>query len=62
MGVKANSPAAQAFGRLFGDNSIIDLRGQKIDDILKNKDLSDGLQGAVLHQYIARVVKISPHL
>lgn len=47
MGVEANSPAAQAFARLFGDNNVIDLRGQAINKILENKNLVEGLQGAV---------------
>jgi len=47
MGVTVNSPAAQAFGRLFGDNNMIDLRGQAIENILENKDLVKGLKGAV---------------
>jgi len=47
MGVKADSLAAQAFGRLFGDNNIVDLRGQAINNILENKDLVKGLKGAV---------------
>ena len=47
MGVKPNSPAADAFGRLFGDKSMYSLRGEKIEDILKNKDLIAGLEGAV---------------
>ncbi|MCX5693343.1 MAG: hypothetical protein NTX47_06695 [Candidatus Omnitrophica bacterium] len=47
MGVKPASPASQAFARLFGDSNIIDLRGQTIDKILKDRDLIAGLKGAV---------------
>jgi len=47
MGVKPESPSAQAFGRLFGDKNMYDLRGKKVEDILKDKDLVEGLKGAV---------------
>lgn len=47
MGVKPESPSAHAFGVLFGNNNIIDLRGQTIDKILENKDLVAGLKGGV---------------
>lgn len=47
MGVEPESVSAQAFGRLFGDKNMYDLRGKKVEDILKDKDLVEGLKGAV---------------
>ena len=47
MGVRPGSPSAYAFGRLFGDSNVYDLRDQGIDKILKNKDLVKALKGAV---------------
>mgnify|MGYP001559128598 CR=1 FL=1 len=47
MGVRPESAASEAFARLFSNTNIIDLRGQSIDNILKNKDLVAGLKGAV---------------
>jgi len=47
MGVKPGSDAADAFGKLFRDKNMYDLRGQTTEQILGNKDLVDGLKGAV---------------
>lgn len=47
MGVKPASPSAEAFARLFGDRNFYDVRGQRIDNILNNKDLVKALEGAV---------------
>ena len=44
---RPGSPSAYAFGRLFGDSNVYDLRDQGIDKILKNKDLVKALKGAV---------------
>jgi len=47
MGVKPESAAAVAFGNLFKDKNMYDLRGQKVEEILNDKDLVEGLKGAV---------------
>jgi len=47
MSVKGDSPSAVAFARLFGDKNSFDLRDQKLEDALKNRDLVKGLEGAV---------------
>lgn len=47
MEVTPKSTSAQAFARLFDDNSFYDLRDQSVEKILTNKNLVDGLQGAV---------------
>jgi len=45
MGVEKDSPAAMAFGRLFGDKNTLDL--QNAANILNNKDAVIGIAGAV---------------
>lgn len=47
MGVKPESLSAAAFVRFFGDKNVISLYGQPISRILDDRNLTEGLSGAV---------------
>lgn len=47
MAVKTGSAAATAFNDLFGQENMYDLRNNRTKDILDNKKLIAGLQGAI---------------